>query len=100
MSENEVDVTEAILGDEVEADLTEYTSETPAAAVREPRKAPDTPGAATGRRKEAVARVRIVQAPVVGLSTVARLKITSLTRCISSLLTTHSRLLTLKVLTT
>jgi len=45
---------------EVVEELTEYTSETPAAAVREPRKAPDTPGAATGRRKEAVARVRIV----------------------------------------
>ena len=60
MSENEVDVTDAILGDEVEVELSEYTSETPAAAVREPRKAPDTPGAATGRRKEAIARVRIV----------------------------------------
>ena len=60
MSENEVDVVEDILSDEVEAELTEYTSETPAAAVREPRKAPDTPGAATGRRKEAIARVRIV----------------------------------------
>ena len=60
MSENEVDVTDAILGEEVEVELSEYTSETPAAAVREPRKAPDTPGAATGRRKEAIARVRIV----------------------------------------
>ena len=60
MSENEVDVTDAILGDEAELELTEYTSETPAAAVREPRKAPDTPGAATGRRKEAIARVRMV----------------------------------------
>ena len=60
MSENEVDVTDAILGDEAEVELSEYTSETPVAAVREPRKAPDTPGAATGRRKEAIARVRIV----------------------------------------
>jgi small subunit ribosomal protein S9 len=58
MSENEV--LEVEVGGEAEAELTEYTSETPAAAVREPRKAPDTPGAATGRRKEAIARVRIV----------------------------------------
>lgn len=58
MSENEV--VEAVTGGEAEVELTEYTSETPAASVREPRKAPDTPGAATGRRKEAVARVRIV----------------------------------------
>ena len=58
MSENEV--LEVEVGSEAEAELTEYTSETPAAAVREPRKAPDTPGAATGRRKEAIARVRIV----------------------------------------
>ena len=58
MSENEV--LEVEVGGEAEAELTEYTSETPAAAVREPRKAPDTPGAATGRRKEAIERVRIV----------------------------------------
>ena len=58
MSENEV--LEVEVGGEAEVELTEYTSETPAAAVREPRKAPDTPGAATGRRKEAIARVRIV----------------------------------------
>jgi len=58
MSENEV--LEVEVGGEAEAELTEYTSETPAAVVREPRKAPDTPGAATGRRKEAIARVRIV----------------------------------------
>ena len=58
MSENEV--LEVEVGGEAEAELTEYTSETPAAAAREPRKAPDTPGAATGRRKEAIARVRIV----------------------------------------
>ena len=58
MSENEV--LEVVVGGEPEVELTEYTSETPAAAVREPRKAPDTPGAATGRRKEAIARVRIV----------------------------------------
>lgn len=58
MSENEV--AEVEVSSEPEVELTEYTSETPAAAVREPRKAPDTPGAATGRRKEAIARVRIV----------------------------------------
>jgi small subunit ribosomal protein S9 len=58
MSENEV--LELEVGGEAEVEMTEYTSETPAAAVREPRKAPDTPGAATGRRKEAIARVRIV----------------------------------------
>ena len=58
MSENEV--LEVEVGCEAEVEMTEYTSETPAAAVREPRKAPDTPGAATGRRKEAIARVRIV----------------------------------------
>ena len=60
MSENEVLEVEIEVGGEAESELTEYTSETPAAAVREPRKAPDTPGAATGRRKEAIARVRIV----------------------------------------
>ena len=43
----------------VEEELTEYTSETPA-APREPRKAPQKNGGGTGRRKEAVARVRIV----------------------------------------
>ncbi|MEJ6493826.1 MAG: 30S ribosomal protein S9 [Actinomycetes bacterium] len=58
MSDSEV--LEVEVGGEPEVELTEYTSETPAAAVREPRKAPDTPGAATGRRKEAIARVRIV----------------------------------------
>ena len=45
--------------DGVEEELTEYTSETPA-APREPRKAPQKNGGGTGRRKEAVARVRIV----------------------------------------
>ncbi len=60
MSENEVLEVEVEVGGEAEVEMTEYTSETPAAAVREPRKAPDTPGAATGRRKEAIARVRIV----------------------------------------
>ena len=46
--------------DGVEEELTEYTSETPAAAPREPRKAPNKNGGGTGRRKEAVARVRLV----------------------------------------
>ena len=56
-------VTEAELNEDfdgVEEELTEYTSETPAAAPREPRKAPNKNGGGTGRRKEAVARVRIV----------------------------------------
>lgn len=56
-------VTEAELNEDFEGaeeELTEYTSETPAAAPREPRKAPDKNGAGTGRRKEAIARVRIV----------------------------------------
>ncbi|MEI6108960.1 MAG: 30S ribosomal protein S9 [Actinomycetes bacterium] len=60
MTENEAGAVDVVDVEGVEEELTEYTSETPAAAVREPRKAPDTPGAATGRRKEAVARVRIV----------------------------------------
>jgi small subunit ribosomal protein S9 len=54
----EAELTEDVAG--VEEELTEYTSETPAAAPREPRKAPDKKAGGTGRRKEAVARVRIV----------------------------------------
>ena len=46
--------------DGAEEELTEYTSETPATAPREPRKAPNKNGGGTGRRKEAVARVRLV----------------------------------------
>jgi small subunit ribosomal protein S9 len=47
-----------MIDDEVE--LTEYTSESSAPVSREPRKAPAKNGAGTGRRKEAVARVRLV----------------------------------------
>ncbi|CAB4339211.1 MAG: 30S ribosomal protein S9 [Actinobacteria bacterium] len=54
----ELDVTEIA---EVEEELlTEYTSESSAPVSREPRKAPDKNALATGRRKEAVARVRLV----------------------------------------
>jgi len=52
------DIDTDIIDDEVE--LTEYTTESVAPVSREPRKAPDKKGQATGRRKEAVARVRIV----------------------------------------
>ena len=59
MTQNqEVDLIDDI--DDIEEELTEYTSESAAPVSREPRKAPDTPGSAVGRRKEAVARVRIV----------------------------------------
>ena len=45
-----------------EPELTEYTSESDGSVAGEPKRASQvsTPGAATGRRKEAVARVRIV----------------------------------------
>jgi small subunit ribosomal protein S9 len=49
---------ELMIDDEVE--LTEYTTESAAPVSREPRKAPAKNGAGTGRRKEAVARVRLV----------------------------------------
>ena len=42
--------------------LTEYTSESDSSVTGEPRRKPtaSAPGAATGRRKQAIARVRIV----------------------------------------
>lgn len=48
--------------DSDEPALTEYTSESSAAAVGAPSRKPtaSAPGAATGRRKQAIARVRIV----------------------------------------
>ena len=50
--------TETVVTDEVP---TEYTTETPAASsATTPRPALTAPGQATGRRKEAVARVRLV----------------------------------------
>ena len=55
MAEN---TTTDITDDEVE--LTEYSTESAPPVSREPRKAPDKDGKATGRRKEAVARVRLV----------------------------------------
>ncbi len=55
---NDVDVIDDI--DDAE-ELTEYTSESAPVVAREPRKAPaDKKALATGRRKEAIARVRLV----------------------------------------
>jgi small subunit ribosomal protein S9 len=44
------------------AEVTEYSTETPAAAaaVKAPRKDLTVPGAAVGRRKQAIARVRLI----------------------------------------
>ena len=52
-----------VQGDEVE--LTEYTSESEGPVSGEPARRPSAsaPGAATGRRKQALARVRIVPGP-------------------------------------
>ncbi|HET7477195.1 MAG TPA: 30S ribosomal protein S9 [Dermatophilaceae bacterium] len=61
MSQTTVDATDAEVGfDSDEPQLREYTSESeaPAAAARKP--AASGPGAATGRRKQAIARVRIL----------------------------------------
>ena len=45
----------------LEAEVTEYSTETPvAAAPKTPRPALTVPGAAVGRRKQAIARVRLV----------------------------------------
>jgi small subunit ribosomal protein S9 len=46
----------------VEAEVTEYSTETPAAAAapKAPRAALTVPGAAVGRRKQAIARVRLI----------------------------------------
>jgi small subunit ribosomal protein S9 len=54
-------VNEAVL-DTDEPELTEYTSESDTSVAGEPKRArqASTPGAATGRRKQAIARVRIV----------------------------------------
>ena len=51
-------VTEAIIEDEVVP--SSYTSESPAARSAPAREIVSAPGSATGRRKEAVARVRLV----------------------------------------
>ena len=48
-----------------DTELTSYTSSTPSAATN--RAAIKAPGRGVGRRKEAVARVRLVQVMVVGL---------------------------------
>ena len=56
---NETEYAEDVM-DADAPELTEYTTESAAPVSREPRKAPDKNGAATGRRKEAIARVRIV----------------------------------------
>ena len=54
-------VNEEVL-DTDEPELTEYTSESDGTVAGEPKRARQvsTPGAATGRRKQAIARVRIV----------------------------------------
>ena len=54
-------INEGVL-DTDEPELTEYTSESDASATGEAKRARQvsTPGAATGRRKQAIARVRIV----------------------------------------
>ena len=60
----EVDTTEIVdefAGDGEETELSEYTSETPAtAAAPVVRRTASVPGTGLGRRKEAIARVRIV----------------------------------------
>lgn len=57
MSEATIDQTD--IDDSVEESVSEYTSETPSRVVVT-REIVTAPGAATGRRKEAVARVRLV----------------------------------------
>ena len=61
MTENTTADLEAVL-DENEPELSEYTSESEGAVSGEPVRRPSAsaPGAATGRRKQAIARVRIV----------------------------------------
>ena len=54
----ETDVTDVVEGEEQE--LTEYTSESETPVVEARKPAASGPGAATGRRKQAIARVRIV----------------------------------------
>ena len=51
--------TDVVQGEE-EPELTEYTSESEAAVVEVRKPAASGPGAATGRRKQAIARVRII----------------------------------------
>ncbi len=67
------EVTEAELTEDVveaEEELTECTSETPAAAPREPRKAPDKNGGGTGRRKKPLLGFESFLVQVDGLSMV------------------------------
>jgi len=52
--------TDVVEGAEQEQELTEYTSESETPVVEARRPAASGPGAATGRRKQAIARVRIV----------------------------------------
>ena len=68
----------------VEEELTSYTSESAApAAAKAARPALTVAGAAVGRRKEAVARVRVVPGSGTGPSTVVAWKTTSPTSCTS-----------------
>ena len=52
--------TDLVQGEEQEQELTEYTSESETPVVEARKPAAFGPGAATGRRKQAIARVRIV----------------------------------------
>ena len=67
---------------------TSYSSSTPAPATN--RKAVTAPGAGTGRRKEAVARVRLVPGTGRWLLTASHLKRTSQIRFTSSSYLSHS----------
>ncbi|NBU85693.1 MAG: 30S ribosomal protein S9 [Actinobacteria bacterium] len=59
MTQSDLDNVEVLDTEEALEAVSSYTTES-AAAPRESRKAPDKNGLATGRRKEAVARVRLV----------------------------------------
>ena len=52
--------TDVVQGEDQEPELTEYTSESETPVVEARKPAASGPGAATGRRKQAIARVRIV----------------------------------------
>ena len=57
---SEATIEETDLDETIEEGVSEYTSETPAARPAVTREIVTAPGAATGRRKEAVARVRLI----------------------------------------
>lgn len=76
---------ETIVSAELDEEIvpSSYTSETESAPAGAGQSI-TAPGAGLGRRKEAVARVRLVPAPASGPSTAAPLRITSPTSCTSS----------------